>query len=171
MIVVALTSYNFVQHYATISWPYNKFSAFLRMKSKADIIRLAELKVEASICLLENEHYDNAYYLAGYAIELCLKAHICKNLGLDGFFNFNYENVRKDLYKPFKNHDYTELILLSGLHSEFLAQMQNPVFKDNWTYIFKWSENCRYEYGLNPMEVIKFVNSSKEFCQWIEKRL
>lgn len=146
------------------------FADLLLMKCKADIEKLAEIKINASHCLVNNAFYDDAYYLSGYAIELCLKARICKILGVDDFFNFD-KKVAKELYRPYKNHDYTELILLSGLHSEFENLLGDPDFKVKWSILNKWNEKARYEDGRNPSEVKEFVTLAKQFCEWIQKHL
>ena len=41
-------------------------------------------------------------------MELSSKAKICKTLAIDDFFAFNL-TTRKELYKPYKVHDYEEL--------------------------------------------------------------
>jgi hypothetical protein len=40
--------------------------------------RLAELRIGDSGILLQNNRWEGAYYLAGYAVECALKACICK---------------------------------------------------------------------------------------------
>jgi hypothetical protein len=69
------------------------------MKSQSGIEKLARQKLAAAKCLLENEHYDDAYYLAGYSIELYLKAVICKTLGVDSFYSFS---IRRSKRSPLK---------------------------------------------------------------------
>lgn len=52
------------------------------MQSQSNIEVLAYAKLEDAQILLLNERFDSAYYLAGYAIELLLKARVCKTLGI-----------------------------------------------------------------------------------------
>lgn len=141
------------------------------MDCRANIQTIAELKLQAADCLLANSLYDDAYYIAGYAVELFLKTKVCKTLGVDGFFNFNPIKGRKDLYKPYKVHDYTELLLLSGLYPVFEEESKDVIFKGNYSIIALWNEGCRYEAGRDPEEVKEFVSSVKEFCKWIQKYL
>jgi hypothetical protein len=44
---------------------------------------LAQAKLDDAILLFDNKRYSNAYYLAGYAIELALKACIAKQFVAD----------------------------------------------------------------------------------------
>ncbi len=100
------------------------------MRSEADIITLADNKLKIAEFLIQNEFYDDAYYLGVYAFELLLKAKICKTLLIPDFFDFDNSKSRKlpaarakrtekdNLYKPFKVHDYEQLLILSGLYTE-----------------------------------------------------
>ncbi len=49
------------------------------MLTKADLEALAETRLEDSIFLLQAGRSSSAYYLAGYAVELALKACIAKS--------------------------------------------------------------------------------------------
>lgn len=65
------------------------------MKSQSEIEALAYAKLQDSEYLLADNRFDSAYYLAGYAIELLLKARVCKTLGIPDFFDFdNIERKR-----------------------------------------------------------------------------
>ena len=82
-------------------------SAIDCMKTSSGIKKLAKQKLAAARCLLENEHYDDAYYLAGYSIELFLKAVICKTLGVDDFFEFLTFSLKNRMLrlKPVKREE------------------------------------------------------------------
>ncbi|MBC7425012.1 MAG: HEPN domain-containing protein [Bacteroidia bacterium] len=58
------------------------------MKTETEIICLSDKKLEAAEVLLKNDLVDDAYYLAGYSLELLLKAKICKSLLIPDFFDF-----------------------------------------------------------------------------------
>ncbi len=75
------------------------------MKCKEDIKALADSRLVDAECLMQNKRYDSAFYLAGYVVELLLKAKVCKNLGIEDFFDFGPSNQRKlknEAYKPLK---------------------------------------------------------------------
>ncbi len=61
------------------------------------------------------------HYLAGYAIELLLKARVSKTLRIPDFFDFdNAERKRLKnesiITKPCRVHDYEQLLILSGFY-------------------------------------------------------
>lgn len=139
------------------------------MKCQSDIEKLAEQKLISAYCLLNNGQYDDASYLAGYATELYLKAMVCKTLRVDDFFNF--DKAAKETYRPYKNHNYWQLVLLSGIHSEFNAASKDANFTKKWSVINKWTEQSRYTCDLEPDKVKEFVHLTKEFCTWIKEHL
>ena len=140
------------------------------MKSQMDIEKLAQQKLAAARALLDNGHLDDAYYLAGYSIELYLKASICKTLGADDFFMFD-KLSSKENYRAFRNHNYKDLLVFSGLQPAFEVAVQEPDFAVNWTTVKKWNVKYRYVLGQYPGTVKDFLNSSQIICTWIQKHL
>ena len=47
------------------------------MNSNIEIRQLAEERLKDAQVLLANERHEGAFYLAGYAVELTLKAKVC----------------------------------------------------------------------------------------------
>ena len=133
--------------------------------------------------MLQNCYYDDAYYLGGYAFELLLKARICKNLLIPDFFDFESSKKRrlpgnknkgdkKNLYKPFKVHDYEQLIILCGLYTEFYFKVENdPVFESDWWVIMNWNEGVRYSKNRQQKEVASFISSIKNMVKWLQQHL
>ncbi len=80
------------------------------MNCQAGIEKLADIKLQEAECLLTNSFPDGSYYLGGYAVELLLKAKVCKTLGIDNFFE---ESSLKRLRHPqtFKNHDLGQPVI------------------------------------------------------------
>lgn len=153
------------------------------MKSKNEIIVISENKIKAAECLLKNGFFDDAYYIAGYSFELLLKAKICKTLSINDFFDFENSKSRKlssysskkrdndNLYRPFKVHDYEQLIILSGLFDKFNRELANPNFLSNWSTVSAWNENFRYVQGIKKNEVELFIDALKELIKWVSKYL
>ncbi|HWK06100.1 MAG TPA: hypothetical protein VNS58_20810 [Puia sp.] len=139
------------------------------MQGQVDIQALAKNKMDESHCLFVNGFYDGAYYLGGYVIELLLKARICKTLGVDDFFVFN--RAKKELYKPYKVHNFEELLLLSGIHTDFLNAKDNSDFKSYWSEVGNWNEDSRYLKGKTFQDVKFFLISVEEIAKWIKKYL
>ena len=55
------------------------------MIHRTDLRKLARTRLGDAQKLFESKRYDGAIYLAGYAIELALKARICQTLEWPGF--------------------------------------------------------------------------------------
>lgn len=140
------------------------------MKCQSDIEKLAENKFKEAECLFNNKFPDGAYYLAGYAVELLLKAKVCKTLGIDNFFE---ESSLKRLKHPqtFKNHDLGQLLVLSGLYPDFEKKIKEPTFKAFWSDVIEWSEETRYLTGKSLKEGQDFLTSVKEITTWIKSYL
>ena len=154
------------------------------MKSEAEILIISNKKLLAAELLLTNGFYDEAYYLGGYAFELLLKAKICKTLVIPNFFDFDTSGNRRlpitksrrsdrdNLYKPFKVHDYEQLLILSGLFIEFSNKITDDlVFGADWSVISKWDESLRYSTGSNQSDVESFLLSIKNMSSWLQNYL
>ncbi len=154
------------------------------MKTEAEIVNLAHSKLRVAELLLQNGFLDDAYYIGGYAFELLLKAKICKTLAIPNFFDFDSARNRKlpvakirrgekeNLYKPFKVHDYEQLLILSGLYTEFANKLSSDLsFNTDWSVISNWDENLRYTTGSNQKDVRSFIESIKNMMQWLTQYL
>jgi hypothetical protein len=144
------------------------------MRCIEDIQTLAWMKHNDAFQLLEVGGYDSAFYLGGYTVELMLKARICKQIGIDNFFDFE-DDVEKPLgkeaYKPFKVHDVTQLSVLGGMRPDLQVALQDKDFGEHWTSVCKWSEKYRYIKGKQREEVDAFLNSVKIVSKWIQELL
>src|SRR5215471_8853883 len=128
------------------------------MKCQADIVSIADSKLNAANILFQNGDYDNAYYLGGYSIELLLKAKVCKTLNIDDFFDVGSSTLKRLKYEgTFKVHDFEQLIILSGIYKDFDAKMSDPSFKADWSIVSKWKEDSRYLTGHNQKDVKDFL--------------
>lgn len=143
------------------------------MKCYDDIKKLASERFKDAECLQTNQRFEAAYYLAGYAVELLLKARVCKTLGIEDFFDFDNPLKKKikndgNLYRPFRVHDLEQLLVLSGIYTEF----ENKIASDNnfkaaWSIIEKWNENSRYLTERTETDVKDLLTSIKKFEGWI----
>ena len=88
--------------------------------------------------LNENRMYSGTYYLAGYAIELALKAVISRQFKADVFPD-------KFLVNQLFVHDFTKLLNVSGISTAFAdARNAEPNLKANWAVVEQWSPEARY---------------------------
>lgn len=127
--------------------------------------RLKEVKV-----LFNNKLYDGAFYLAGYIIELALKARICKILDMD------YPDTG-ELSRSFKTHKLENLLKLGGLHGKFEQELSNNRdFQINWSLILSWSEEFRYyptgtNTRNNVQDLINAIeNPNNGILTWIKRK-
>ena len=65
------------------------------------------------------QRYDGAFYISGYAVELTLKARICKTLQWNGFPDSNKEFER---FSSFRVHDLAVLLKLTGRERMVMTQ-------------------------------------------------
>jgi hypothetical protein len=139
------------------------------MTNPNDIRQLADLRIIEAENLNTVGYPDGAFYLAGYAVELYLKAKICENLNLPTFYT-QYA-PKTDLARTFLIHNLDRLLLLSGLLPKFEAEkIRDPIFKTHWVNIEPWSEKNRYDgqgTHLNKTTT-EFIESVKFITQWIK---
>ena len=143
------------------------------MRCSADIIALAEEKILDAQCLLAAGRFDGAYYIAGYNVELLLKAKVCKTLGIDNFFDFgNRAKLIKnesDLSRTYRVHDLEQLMILSGIFTSFEAEISNNTdFRAAWSIIKDWNEGHRYLTGKTQRDAQDLLTSINKFRLWIQ---
>lgn len=141
----------------------------MSMTNPNDIRFIADSRIEEATLLSENGFYDSAFYIAGYALELQLKAKICEHFDLPDFYS---QYVPKtDLSKTFLIHNLERLFLLSGLHAKFMAErIANTDFDNHWGNVKEWTEKSRYNLiGTQSLaETNIFLESIKIIIQWIK---
>lgn len=107
--------------------------------SKIELQVIARERLEDAQALLRESRWSAAYYLAGYAIELALKACIA-NQFLAG--QIPDKRFVADIY----THNPNELLKLSGLKSAFEEECDaNAIFAAFWVPTSQWRETSRYE--------------------------
>lgn len=123
--------------------------------TRIELQELAKRRLEEANTLVKEGFYDGAVYLASYALELALKACICKILATD---------YPSSSYKSFYTHKYDELILLAGLTAELPKKQADPNFNANWSILFGskgWSEGWRYRKinSVNQQDAEDFIDA------------
>lgn len=101
-----------------------------------ELDRIAQARLDDSKALLVAGRYDGASYLCGYAVEVALKARICRVLNWPEF-----PSTRGDFegYRSFQTHELDVLLHLSG--QEQRIKQQN--FRD-WNAVSLWNPESRY---------------------------
>lgn len=106
----------------------------LRVSELDDIskARLSDAQV-----LFDAKRYDGAVYLCGYAVEIALKARICKTLSWPGY---PFTRAEFQDLQTFRTHNLDILLTLSGVEpvikTEFLAK---------WSAVAAWDPEARYK--------------------------
>jgi len=151
-----------------------KFIIFELLKTIVDIQNLAEKRLKEAKVLLANDFYEGAFYLAGYSIELMLKARICKHLEIEHF----YQKQPEPLKKAYFVHNLEQLLTLSGLRKKYEDEINpaignNKVLNKNWNKIGSWSESSRYDCSVQQKDVVSLINAidnpKNGFLIWLRK--
>jgi len=100
------------------------------MDNVTEIVKLAETRLKEAKVLFDHQLYDGCIYLAGYSVELMLKAKIAQLLDLDDLF-VNYENR---VTRSFKVHRLQDLAMYAGLHND-ISSGNNGTFDSYWSFI------------------------------------
>ena len=136
------------------------------MLTKKDLEKLAQIRADDALFLFKSGRASSAYYLAGYSIELALKACIS---------NLMQANVIPD--KAFINAIYTHkldaLLSTAGLRPQFSTDSRaNSQFAAYWAIVTKWTEESRYEFW-DPMAAASLLEAVHDpdngVFQWLKK--
>ena len=140
------------------------------MDAPKDIRDLAELRLAEADFLFTGKFYEGAFYLAGYAVELCLKAKICECLNLPDLY---VKHVPKtELSKVFMVHNLDRLLLLSGLLTTFeTVKLSEPKLMKAWSCLAVWNEKARYDKrnSHTDCDIKEFIDSVRLITEWINK--
>jgi HEPN domain-containing protein len=102
-----------------------------------DLSKIAKARLRDAVVLRASRRYDGAIYLCGYAIELALKARICKTLKWEGY----PDSVREFRpYKSFQTHNLHVLLHLSGREAKIKVG-----FLKAWSGVTQWDPTLRYK--------------------------
>jgi hypothetical protein len=154
------------------------------MKSSEEIKQLANLRLAEARILFEAGKYDGAFYLAGYSVELMLKAKICEHLRIDNLFDKQGCNLAgiSELRKVVETHDINLLLLFSGLEKKFrIAKATNVRLQEAYNFFTAstgnktdWNEQVRY-LPINSKtenyirEFINLLDHEEGLLKWIEQ--
>jgi hypothetical protein len=107
--------------------------------SKYDLERMACAKFDDAALLFDNSRWANAFYIAGYSVELALKAAVAKQFLAETIPDRRFVN-------SIHTHEFSKLIGLAGLTGELRAkQDKDSSFSANWGIAAEWTPESRYE--------------------------
>ena len=99
----------------------------------ADLDGLAQARLLDAEALFAAGRYDGARYVCGYAVELKLKARICRTHGWTEY------PPALALAQALKTHKLDILLLLSAQQATIFS-----VHKDDWSVVAPWDPEQRY---------------------------
>ena len=106
---------------------------------RTDLQSIAQAKVDDAHLLFQNGRFSNSYYLAGYAIEIALKACIAAQISAETIPD-------KDILRKVLNHEFPVLVGLAGLATALKEQQDSDsLFAANWAIVSEWKPDVRYE--------------------------
>jgi HEPN domain-containing protein len=108
--------------------------------SRQILQQIAEEKAADASLLLSNGRFANAYYLAGFAIEIALKAVISRRFRADEYPD---KSLVKDLHIH-HIHEFSRLVSLAGLTMALEKKRELASFDANWSLLVQWHVDSRY---------------------------
>lgn len=102
----------------------------------AELDNIARARIEDAQALLTAGRFDGATYLCGYAVEVALKARICRTLD---WAEFPSTGGEFQAYRSFQTHELDVLLRLSGQEARL---KQNHFAK--WNAVAVWKVESRY---------------------------
>ena len=112
--------------------------------NRNDFQSLANLRAKEAGILLDNECFEGAYYLAGYAVECALKACIAKQT-----IEFDFPPDRNTVNRIY-SHNLQVLLKEAALEREHRFEyLSNDSFAFNWDEATEWSEQARYQTSIS----------------------
>jgi HEPN domain-containing protein len=135
--------------------------------NRDDLRKVAELRIAEAEVLLQNRHFEGAYYLAGYAVECALKACIAS---ITKEHDFPDKKRVNDSY----SHDLERLAAAAQLKVHLDSDIRdNRQFRDNWNTVKDWSEETRYVHGVSEATARELIEAITEptngVMQWVRK--
>ena len=98
---------------------------------------IAKARLDDAEVLFQAKRYAGAVYLCGYAVEVGLKARICKTLSWAGYpsTKAEFQNLQS-----LRTHSLDVLLTLSGVE----AKVKTSCLKE-WSAVAKWEPEVRYK--------------------------
>ena len=120
-----------------------------------EIKKIAKARLKDAEVLVASRRYEGAIYLCGYAVELGLKARICKTLKWVGF-----PSTKKEFegYHSFKTHNLDVLLHLTGIEDRIKTQLLAE-----WSAVTEWDPESRYNPigNASPADAQLMVSAAK----------
>ncbi len=125
------------------------------MLDKKEVKKIARARLKDAEVLAASRRYEGAIYLCGYAVELGLKARICKTLKWSGYPSSNNEFKE---YRSFKTHNLDVLLHLTGIEDRVKTALLAE-----WSAVTGWDPESRYNPigNVSPADAQLMISSAK----------
>ena len=105
------------------------------MISTKDLRAIARARLRDAQVLLKAKRFDGAFYLSGYAVELALKARICRTLKWPEF----PQSAREfEDFRSLRTHNLEVLLKFSGVEERVTAK-----HAAEWSVVVRWDPEKR----------------------------
>jgi HEPN domain-containing protein len=121
------------------------------MISTKDLRVIARARLRDAQVLLKAKRFDGAFYLSGYAVELALKARICRTLK---WREFPQSGREFEDFRSLRTHNLEVLLKFSGVEERVTAKRAAE-----WSVVADWDPEKRYQAigALKPLEAEQMV--------------
>ena len=137
--------------------------------TRNELQELARLRLREAEALYKSGFWDGCVYLSGYAVELALKARICRLLRITEYPQTG------SIAQSYRVHKLDQLKVLAGLSPD-IDIVRNKELFDNWSKAVAWDPEQRYEpagqYDATTAKVILDSIKAKPngVLTWLTKR-
>lgn len=108
------------------------------MISFQELNKISRARIKDARILFKNGAYDGSLYISGYAIEIALKAIICKNLSLSGIPHTAEEFGR---IARLRTHNLEDLLKQTPNN---VSMKIKSSYLGEWSSVLKWNPDMRY---------------------------
>lgn len=107
------------------------------MLDRTELLKIAQARLGDAETLFGAARYDGAVYLCGYAVEIKLKARICRTLRWPDFpeTNKEFQNCQS-----LKTHNLDVLLKFSGVEQKIKLN-----HLAEWSIVLRWDPAVRYK--------------------------
>lgn len=134
--------------------------------TRGELQYLAQLRLDDALLLLKDSRVSTAYYLAGCAVELALKACISKLIQPDTLPD-------KAFISAIESRKLEDLLAVSGLRFEMNADIRHqPQLGASWAIASNWSEDSHYQVwdSVTATNLVQAVGDKTHgVFQWVKK--
>lgn len=120
-----------------------------------ELRKIVSARLKDAEILYNDNRFDGAFYLCGYAVEIALKIRICKTLKWNDFPSTNSEFQG---LQSFKTHSLDLLLRLSGQENRIKIG-----YLADWSIVVKWDSEKRYSTigTISKTEAFDMIESTK----------